>query len=96
MGTVPSTAIPVTLDVVSSNLIVPRVVDGGGWDSVITLINTDAVPAAYTLKFWQQDGTPMSISLDGVGTVSSYSDEIPIGGRRTLKTSGLSSAICAG
>lgn len=93
---VPAPTVAVNLDVVSSNLIVPRVVDGGGWDTVITLVNTDAVPAPYTLKFWSQDGIPMSVPLSGIGTVSSYSDEIPVGGTRTLNTTGLSSIISSG
>ena len=88
--------VPVTLRVVSNDLIVPEVVDGGSWNTVITLVNTDAVPAAFTVKFWQQNGTAMSVSLDGIGTVSSYSDKIPVGGTRILNTTGLGSTVSTG
>ena len=88
--------VPVTLRVVSKDLIVPQVVDGGNWNTVITLVNTDAVPAPFTVKFWQQNGTPMSVSLDGIGTVSSYLDTIPVGGTRILNTTGLGSTISSG
>ncbi len=88
--------VPVTLQICPNDLAIPQVADGNGWKTVITLVNTDSVPAPFTVKFWQQDGTPLVLPLAGIGSVSEYSDTIPLGGTRTLQTLGLSPTTSQG
>ncbi len=86
----------VTLQISPNDLILPRVVDGAGWNTEITLINTDAEPAPFTLRLWNPDGTPLVLAIDGVGSVSEYSDTIPVGATRTIRTSGPDSILSQG
>ncbi len=88
--------IPVTLRIVPNDLFIPQVADGGGWNTVITLVNTDSEPAPFTLKFWQQDGSPLRLPLEGNGTLSEYSDTIPVGGTLVIRTTGSNPALSQG
>ncbi len=88
--------VPVTLRVNPNDLIIPQVADGGNWSTVITLVNTDSVPAPFTLKFWQPDGTSLELPLDGIGRVSEYSDTIPVGATRVIQTVGTDATTSQG
>jgi hypothetical protein len=89
-------AVPVTFEISPSDLIVPQVADGGGWDTTIILVNTDSEPAPFTLKLWRPDGEPLLLPLEGIGGVSQYSDTIQVGGTRILQTTGRDPAVSAG
>ena len=60
---------------------------GGQWTTSFTLINIDAIPAPYTLSFFKDDGTPLTLSIGGK-SVTSVVDPvgIPIGGSVVLQT----------
>jgi hypothetical protein len=88
--------VPVTLQVTPNDLIIPQVADGGSWNTVITLVNTDLEPAPFILKFWQPDGNPLQLPLEGIGSVSGYSDTIPVGGTRIIQTVGSDSTTSQG
>src|ERR1700688_1499970 len=62
----------------------------------IVLVNTDSDPAPYTLSFRNAYGSPVALPLQGIGTVSNYSDVIPVGGSRTIVTQGTSSNLIQG
>lgn len=81
--------------------IVSQIADGqdglAHWKTTITVVNNDTVPASFQLNFWAGDGTPLFLPLAGVGgTVASYKDTIPVGGSRTIATTGTSSQLSQG
>jgi hypothetical protein len=91
-----ATKIPVTLTIRDNHLRIPQVADGNGWMTTIVLVNTDSDPAPYTLSFRNAYGSPVALPLQGIGTVSNYSDVIPVGGSRTIVTQGTSSNLIQG
>ncbi len=47
----------------NSALRIPQIVDGGGWTTHISIINTDQVPVTYTFRFWADNGTAMPFPI---------------------------------
>jgi hypothetical protein len=64
-----------------------QIMDQGGAYTTITLINLDAVPAAYTLKFFDDNGNPLTLSTTA-GTGSSFSGTLPVNGSIIIDTIG--------
>ncbi len=81
--------IPVTVLVGSSStptsigtggLILPQFADGGGWASEIVLSNTGTLPLTVEVKIFDQEGLPLTVTLNG--KIASVFDNltIPAGG----------------
>ncbi|MBS1833782.1 MAG: hypothetical protein JST65_13775, partial [Acidobacteria bacterium] len=92
--------IPVTFNVVSvapaGRQILAQIADGGGWRTTITLVNLDTVPASYTLRFYSNDGT-LALPFEGeTGRLESLSGTIPVGGSRTIVTTGTTTTLSQG
>jgi hypothetical protein len=68
-----------------------QLVDGGGWKTTFVLSNMDTTPAAITLRFWRDDGSPLRLQFEGViGDASeTFATTIPVGGSVTLFTRGV-------
>lgn len=56
---------------------VAHVAYGGGWQTSITLLNLDTVPAPFTLNFWNDSGEAAMAAVSGT---------IAVGGSRTVQT----------
>jgi hypothetical protein len=90
--TAPPLSIPVSWTVTAppplgpSRALMSQIADGAGWKTTISLVNTDTIPAFFQLNFWNDDGTAMQLPLASGGTVTQYSDTIPLGGSRTINT----------
>ena len=99
VGTV---AIPVSLVVMpppstaSAGQIFAHIADGGSWKTSINLINTDAAPANFTLRFWDANGNPWRVPLGPDGVQTQISGTLAAGGSRTLQTDGLAAALSVG
>ena len=87
--------IPVTLTIQPPAVqTIPRVVDGVGARTSITLVNHDTAPANYSMQFYDPSGTPLNINL-AAGS-SSLAGSIPVGGVATILTAGQASPPIAG
>ncbi len=42
---------------------IPQIVDGAGWTTRISIINTDVVPVTYTFHFWADNGSAMPFPI---------------------------------
>jgi hypothetical protein len=86
------TSIDAVLPQAPSTKTISHIADGGGWSTIIVLVNTDTVPASYTVNFWEDTGGYGS----GTGSVpytpplatGSASGIIPVGGMVILQTAG--------
>jgi hypothetical protein len=76
--------------------IISQLADGLGWRTSIILVNTDDVPASFTLRFWRADGSPMTLPLGTDGTAPVVSGQIPGGGSRTIQTDGSAASLQQG
>ena len=90
----------------ASDLIYPgggtmaQIVDGGGTRSTLTLINLDSTSATYTLSFYADDGSALTLSTTSTtaGSTSSavLTGTLPVGGSTIIQTSGSGGAIVQG
>jgi Viral BACON domain len=72
--------------------IVSQVVDGATARTTFLLVNTDTVPASFTINFWADDGTALTLPLSDGTSASSVTGVIPVGGSQIVKTLGANSA----
>ncbi len=47
----------------SSAFRIPHILDGAGWTTRISIINTDQVPVTYTFRFWGDNGAAMPFPI---------------------------------
>lgn len=60
-----------------------QVAAGGGIRSIILIFNPHDTAVPATLEFFAEDGSPLSLSIDGT-TASQFNVEIPAGGTKRL------------
>lgn len=74
-----------------------QVVDGGGTQSTITLVNLDTTAASYTLYFIGDNGVGIFLSTTATSSPAAIlSGTLPVGGSTIIKTNGGGSAIQQG
>ncbi|HYR92487.1 MAG TPA: hypothetical protein VE422_51060 [Terriglobia bacterium] len=60
-------------------LVIPEFVGGGGWATELVLVNTGSNQLNARIDFFKQDGTPMTVRLNGESK-SSFTGLVPAGG----------------
>jgi hypothetical protein len=75
--------------------VISQFVDGASWKTIVTLVNLDTTPTAYTLKFYADDGTSMVIQTTA-GTGSTITGILPVGGSQVIETAGSKSSLSQG
>jgi hypothetical protein len=83
------------------DLIVSHIVDGSGWSTNITLVNTGSVPAAFTINFYDASGKPLEIpalgnNYAGLGAQSVVNVQLPALGRWTFQSADLQIGVTTG
>ncbi len=43
--------------------IIPQILDGGGWNTLFTIVNRDTVPVNYTLQFFDDNGNALAFPI---------------------------------
>ena len=71
---------------------VSHVADGGGWRTTMLLVNTDSVPATYTVTLWSDSGVPYAPPL----AAGSLSGTIPVGGTAIMETADAAAVVTEG
>lgn len=73
----------------------PQVVDGGGYVTTFTLINSNSSSVAGTLRLFNQDGSPRTLQLNGVAA-SEFPVSLSAGGTVRLSSSGSGPSVTPG
>ena len=74
---------------VTSNITLPHIADGLQWTTTFTVVNLDTTQASYTLYFYDDNGNPLNLSIEGVaGSVPSVSGVLAINGSAVIQTKG--------
>ena len=47
----------------TADLVFPHLATGGGWETVIVLVNMSATPVDYTASFYDETGAPMDVTF---------------------------------
>ena len=76
--------------------VISHIANGARWKTTLVLVNTDAVPAQFTVNFWKDDGSPFIVTLVDGRSLAQVTDTIPVGGSRTIETDGLAGALSTG
>ena len=71
--------------------VLAQVADGGGAQTTITLVNVDTQAAPYTLKFYDNNGNPLTLSTTAGPPASVLSGTLNPNASVIVKTSGTSS-----
>ena len=74
-----------SIAIASEDTVFSHIAAGGGWSTTIKLMNLYSLPAAYQLRFYQDDGTPWNAPFVD-GTKSVVSGTIPVNGSVTIQT----------
>lgn len=75
--------------------VIAQVVDGGSWKTIVTLVNLDTGVGNYTLRFYADDGSPMTLETSA-GTGSVITGSLPAGGSRVIETPGTKGGLSQG
>ncbi len=77
-------------------IFLPRIVDGGGWQSGLYLMNTSTGTETGTLQILAHNGSPLSVQMAGGASGSSFPYSIPPNGVFELRTSDILAATIEG
>jgi hypothetical protein len=76
-------------DTTSGNRVGTHMAAGGGWNTVIVLMNLGTTVAVYTLRFYGDSGNPQAFPFKSngtdLGTQSVLTGTIPVGGLVVIK-----------
>ena len=92
------TTLPVLANVGTAGGTLAHIASGGGWQTLITLVNTGQNPAQAELSFLDEQGNPMALPLlfpqtGGVSTTSSVSQTLQPGASLLIQTQGQASQV---
>jgi hypothetical protein len=95
------TTLPVLANVGIGGGTLAHIASGGGWQTVITLVNTGASPAPAQLNFLDEHGSPMVLPLlfpqtGAVRNTSSVSQTLAAGASLLIQTQGGAAQISQG
>ncbi|MBI4903867.1 MAG: BACON domain-containing protein [Acidobacteria bacterium] len=89
--------IPVTFTVRQRTQVLSQIADGSNWRTGITLVNLDTAAAAFTLRFYDDNGNPLALLTDALsGRSNTIEGTIPVGGVRTINTLGIDATLSQG
>lgn len=76
--------------------VLTHIVDGGGTQTTITLVNVDSQPAPYTLTFYGSDGNPVTFQTSAGPTTSPLSGTLNPNSSAIITTNGGSNSLTEG
>jgi hypothetical protein len=71
------------------------VVDGGTWKTILTLVNVDTTVGAYVIKFYADNGSPMTLPTTS-GTANTIAGTLPVNGSVVIETAGTAGVLSQG
>jgi hypothetical protein len=75
--------------------VIAQVVDRGSWKTIITLVNVDTSVGAYVIKFYADNGSPMTLPTTA-GTTNTIAGTLPVNGSVVIETAGTAAALSQG
>jgi hypothetical protein len=75
--------------------VVAQVADGASWKTTINLVNVDSTVGAYVIKFYADDGSPLTVPTTA-GTSSTIVGTLPVNGSVVIETAGTAATLSQG
>jgi hypothetical protein len=82
-----------TTQVTGETAVLPQIADGGGFVTEFIVTNPTGAPVTCRLSFWQDNGSPLPLSLNGANPSSSYVVLVPGHSTQFLATPGVGSSV---
>jgi hypothetical protein len=76
----------ISTSTVIGNNVITHFASGLFWKTSITLVNLDTVAAPYTLKFYGDDGAAKAFEFQGLGTMSTVTGTLAVGGSVVIES----------
>jgi hypothetical protein len=80
----------------AGDTVIAQIATGGTWKTSIQLINMGARPAQYTINFYNDLGTTLTLTIVGSGRVTSLNGTLAVGASRTIEIEEPGNAIVQG
>jgi uncharacterized repeat protein (TIGR01451 family) len=80
----------------AASLFFPQFVDGGGYTTMVVLLNTSTTTESGSLQLFKDDGSPLGVQQVGGSSGSSFHYNIPPGGAFAFQTDGSPAITHAG
>jgi hypothetical protein len=77
---------PVMVEI--GDVVLPHVVNGGGWSTSIVLVNLSTLPQKYYIDFWSNTGAAWQVPIAGPGRRDGMSGMLNPGQSVTIETDG--------
>jgi hypothetical protein len=84
------------VEISSDDRVLPHIAFGGGWTTTITLVNLWEVPADFTLRFYADNGAPLTVPVSGAAPAALITGNIPVGAVRKYVISNSAGAAVSG
>jgi len=85
-------AAPLAAINVTSNITLVHIADGLQWTTTFTIVNLDTVQASYTLYFYDDNGNPLNLSIEGpagaAAPAPSVNGVLAVNGSAVIQTAG--------
>jgi hypothetical protein len=91
----PATAAPRVV-VFTGDRVIPHFVDGGSWQTAVTLVNLENHPTTFDVLFFKDDGTDLVVPVTGQGPVRGMTIVLPTASSLTFETTGTASNLASG
>ena len=76
--------------------VIPQFVDGGSWQTAVTVVNLENHSTDFDVLFFKDDGTDFFVPVTGQGPVRGMHVSLVTAGSLTFETTGTSSALASG
>jgi hypothetical protein len=82
--------------VLPGDVVIAQFVDGGSWQTSITVVNLENHSTSFDVLFFNDNGTDLYVPLVGVGASRGVHITLPVAGSMTFQTTGTNPGIAAG
>jgi hypothetical protein len=82
--------------VFTGDRIIPQFVDGGSWQTAITVVNLESHPTSFDILFFDDNGNDFSVPISGQGVVKGMHIALNTAGSFTFETTGRSANLSSG
>jgi hypothetical protein len=76
--------------------VIPQFVDGGAWQTSVTVVNLENHPTAFDVLFFKDDGTDLIVPVVGQGPVRAMHISLVTAGSLTFETAGTANDLAQG
>jgi hypothetical protein len=82
--------------VFTGDRVIPQFVDGGSWQTAITVVNLENHATTFDVLFFDDDGNNLDVPVTGEGTVHGMHISLETAGTFTFETTGRNANLAAG